>query len=70
MSNKSKRGGLRNPAGGRPPKSKELKRVRCGDITLPQWLHDWLMSQDEPAGHIVEKALIEKFGLKETTNNG
>lgn len=61
---KPKRGGLRNPLGGRPRKPAELKRRRCGDITLPKWLHSWLMAQDTPAGHIVEQALIEKFNLQ------
>jgi hypothetical protein len=64
MSDKPKRGGLRDPAGGRPQKSDRLRRVRCGDMTIPQWLHDWLMEQPEPAGHIVDKVLIEKFNLE------
>lgn len=61
MSKQTKRGGLQDPPGGRPPLPPELKRVRCGDITIPTWLHNWLMSQSEPAGHIVEAALIEKY---------
>jgi hypothetical protein len=56
-------GGLRNPPGGRPALPPELKRERCGDITLPQWLKTWMAAQDQPAGHIIEAALVEKFNL-------
>lgn len=69
MSNKAQHGGARShPPGrkyGRPPKPGYLKRVRCGDITLPKWLYDWLKVQDKPAGTIIESVLIEKFKLKE-----
>ena len=61
---KSKRSGLQEPSGGRPTLPKEIKRVRCGDLTLPKWLHTWLHTQDDPAGHIIEQAVIEKFKLK------
>jgi len=62
--NKSKRGGLRNPSGGRPALPPELKRRRCGFMTLPTWLIDWLAEQYEPAGHIIEAALMERYNLE------
>ena len=60
---KLKHGGLREPKGGRPPLSNKKKRVRCGWMTLPQWLKDWLLNQEKPAGHIIEETLIEKFNI-------
>ncbi len=54
-------------AGGRPvgsTKPAHLKRAQCTGIRLPQWLLDWLMEQPGSAGRIIERALIERYGLK------
>lgn len=66
---KGPHGGARfHPPGrkyGRPPKPTHLKRIRCGDITLPKWLYDWLKEQPGPAGRVIERLLIKEYGLKE-----
>jgi hypothetical protein len=67
MSNKT-RGGLRNPPGGRPALPPELRRVRCGFMSIPQWLADWLKEQPEAAGRIVEAALTNEYKLKPPKN--
>lgn len=70
MSDKPKgpHGGARfHPPGrkyGRPPKPAHLKRIHCGDITLPKWLYDWLKEQPGPAGRIIERLLIKEYGLQ------
>lgn len=64
---KSNRGGLRNPAGGRPAAPAHLRRVRCGDITLSPWARDWLKanrSRERPMGELIEAALTGYYGIK------
>lgn len=63
---KSNRGGLRNPAGGRPAAPAHLRRVRCGDITLPPWLKAWLKENKDgrPMGELIEAALVGWYGIK------
>lgn len=63
MGTKNQHGGPRTPGPGktlgRNKLLAHLRRVRCGDITLPKWLHTQLMTQSEPAGRIIERWAIE-----------
>ena len=65
MLKQSKRGGLRNPPGGRPPKSKSemFKRVF---ITLPPDLLTWLDVQPgKSRSHKVQELIRERMKLDE-----
>lgn len=68
MNQTPRRGGLRNPPGGRPKKPKHLQVVRCGFMTLPPWIVQWLKAQPGKPGHIVEQALINQYGLTPPKN--
>jgi len=57
------RGGKREGAG-RPPVPPNLKRVKMTGVRIQQWILDWLMSQPESGGKIIEDVLIEKYELK------
>jgi len=37
-------------------------------VRIQQWILDWLMTQPESSGKIVENALIEKYGLEYANN--
>lgn len=63
---KSGRGGRRK-GGGRPKGSTispHLKRVNLPDFRLPQWIVDWLKSQERSGGRIIEEALVKYYRLK------
>ena len=63
---KSGRGGYREGSG-RPKGSTipaYLKRVNLTDFRLPQWIVDWLKSQQGSGGRLIEEALIKHFKLK------
>jgi len=49
---------------GRPPVPVRLKRNKMTGIRIQQWMIDWLIAQPGSSGQIVERALIEKYGLK------
>ena len=66
MKFKSGRGGWRE-GGGRPKGSTmpaHLKRVNLNDFRLPQWIVDWLKSQPESGGRLMEKAIVKYYKLK------
>jgi hypothetical protein len=66
MKFKSGRGGWRE-GGGRPKGSTmpaHLRRVNLNDFRLPQWIVDWLKSQDYSGGRLIEEALIKHYKLK------
>ena len=63
---KSGRGGRRK-GGGRPKGSTispHLKRVNLPDFRLPQWIVDWIKSQERSGGRIIEEALVKYYRLK------
>ena len=63
---KSGRGGRRK-GGGRPKGSTispHLKRVNLPDFRLPQWIVDWMKSQERSGGRIIEEALVKYYRLK------
>ena len=63
--NRPGRGGWRG--GGRPKGSTispQLKRVMLTGIRLPQWIVDWIKSQERSGGRIIEEALIKHYKLK------
>ena len=67
----SGRGGWRG--GGRPKgstKPAHLKRVNLNDFRLPQWIVDWIKSQDYSGGRIIEEALINYYKLKHPDEKG
>ena len=49
---------------GRPPVPPHLKRVKMTGVRIQQWILDWLMSQPESKGQLIEKLLIDKYGLE------
>ena len=49
---------------GRPKVPAHLKRNKMTGIRIQQWMIDWLISQPGSSGQMVEKALIEKYGIK------
>lgn len=49
---------------GRPPVPDHLKRNRMTGIRIQQWMIEWLIKQPGSSGQMVEKALIEKYGIK------
>lgn len=57
-------GGARQGAG-RHKSPSRLKKVPC-NVRLPLWMKEWLFSdtQTQSAPKIIEKALIETYGLK------
>lgn len=62
---KSGRGGKRRGAG--RPKGTTIppkKRRKPFGVRLPLWLIEWVQSQAEPSGRMVERALIKTYGLK------
>ena len=67
---KSGRGGRRK-GGGRPKGSTispHLKRVNLPDFRLPQWIVDWIKSQERSGGRIIEEALVKYYRLKPPTS--
>jgi hypothetical protein len=60
MTNKSNRGGLRNPPGGRPKKPPEEVLVSTS-IRLPQDLVDWLRANTENRNGFIIEAIREKI---------
>lgn len=58
MPEPKKRGGLRIPAGGRPPKAPEDRKVKVS-ITISQALHTKLLTTypDEPLSQVIERLL-------------
>ena len=66
MTFKSGRGGWRG--GGRPKGSTispHLKRVNLNDFRLPRWIVDWIKSQPESGGRVMEEAIVEYYKLKQ-----
>ena len=64
---KSGRGGRRK-GGGRPKGSTispHLRRVNLPDFRLPQWIVDWLKSQEGSGGRIIEEALVKQYKLRQ-----
>jgi len=64
---KSGRGGRRK-GGGRPKGSTispHLKRVNLTGFRLPQWVVDWIKSQDRSGGRMIEEALVKHYKLKQ-----
>ena len=62
----SGRGGWRG--GGRPKGTTipaHLKRVKLNEFRLPQWIVEWIKSQDNSGGRIIEEALIKYYKLKQ-----
>lgn len=51
------------PKRGRKPTPAPLKRVDC-NTRQPQWLVDWMESQPEGKGALIEAALIRAYKLK------
>jgi len=63
---KSGRGGRRKGSG-RPKGSTispHLKRVNLPDFRLPQWIVDWIKSQERSGGRMIEEALVKYYRLK------
>ena len=61
----SGRGGWRG--GGRPKGTTipdHLRRVKLNEFRLPQWIVDWIKSQEYSGGRIIEKALIKYYKLE------
>lgn len=56
-----KRPSKRGP--GRPETPPHLKREQC-NFRLAAWVRDWLVSQPDDAGPLIEAALIERHKLK------
>lgn len=61
-SDRPRRGGRREPPGGRPPKEPEERKVKIS-ITISQGVRDWLRGQrerpNEPLSQVVERKLME-----------
>jgi len=55
---------LKKTGPGRPPVPDHLKRNKMTGIRIQQWMIDWLISESGSSGQIVEKALIEKYGIE------
>jgi hypothetical protein len=69
MKFKSGRGGAR-PGAGRPkgiykPIKPESERRQTIGVRLPKWMVQWLKNHDDPAGRVIEKALMMVYKLKE-----
>ena len=56
------RGGKRAGAG-RCRIDPQLVKINPG-YKLSRWVIEWLRAQEEPAGPMLERALIEKYNLK------
>jgi hypothetical protein len=64
---KSGRGGSREGSG-RPKGSTihpPLRRVSLTGFRLPQWIVDWLKSQEGSGGRIIEEALVKQYKLRQ-----
>jgi hypothetical protein len=64
--NRPCRGGWRG--GGRPKGSTmppELRRIMLTGTRLPQWIVDWLKSQEGSGGRIIEEALVKQYKLRQ-----
>lgn len=48
---------------GRPPVPAPLKREQC-NFRLSRWLREWLESQPDGNGELIEAALIAQYKLK------
>jgi hypothetical protein len=44
--------------------SPQLKRVNLTGFRLPQWIVDWIKSQERSGGRIIEEALVKHCRLK------
>jgi hypothetical protein len=42
----------------------QLRRVMLTGTRLPQWIVDWIKSQERSGGRIIEEALIKHYRLK------
>ena len=51
------------PKRGRKPTPAPIKREQC-NFRLPRWLIDWLDTQPESNGEVIEAALIRAHKLK------
>jgi hypothetical protein len=62
---KDGRGG-KKPGAGRPKGSSypPEKRRKPFGVRLPLWLIEWIRSQPEPSGRMIERAVILTYGLK------
>ena len=68
MKFKSGRGGAR-PNAGRPKGIRkrikpESERRQTIGVRLPAWMVQWLKNHDDPAGRVIERALIMTYDLK------
>jgi hypothetical protein len=65
MSQSTKRGGLRNPPGGRPPLASDVRKRKIS-ITLDPATVEWLGTQrereNEPLSQVIERLLTTKRG--------
>jgi hypothetical protein len=41
--------------------------VNLPDFRLPQWIVDWMKSQERSGGRIIEEALVKYYRLKPPT---
>ena len=69
MKFKSGRGGVRpnagRPKGIRKPIKSESERRQTIGVRLPSWMVQWLKKHDEPAGRVIEEALMKQYKLKQ-----
>jgi hypothetical protein len=42
----------------------KLKRVMLTGTRLPQWIVDWIKSQERSGGRMIEEALVKHYKLK------
>lgn len=54
----------KKPAQRGRPEVPELLRRELVTMRLPRWLADWLSSQPDSAGAVVESALVSRHKLK------
>jgi len=47
---------------GRPPIAAHLKKNKL-NVSIPQWMIDWIDAQDEPKAHVIEKAMEEYYQI-------
>jgi hypothetical protein len=67
---KKGRGGWRG--GGRPKGSTiahDIKRIILTGVRLPQWIVDWIKSQEKSGGRVIEEALVEHYRLSPSASN-
>jgi hypothetical protein len=43
----------------------ELRRIMLTGTRLPQWIVDWLKSQEGSGGRIIEEALVKQYKLRQ-----